>query len=738
MHAANCPRRVHPVQPAPARQLSKRTLLSAAAVASLLSAPGVWAQTAAAGEGAESGAQRVEVTGARKRSEQAKDVPIAIESFSGKFLQDAAITTPLQLQFNVPNLTIQTYETGGLITLRGVGAGSTGLGYDPSSAVHIDGIYLGTSSQALGRLFDLSGLEVLKGPQGTLYGRNATGGVVNINTRAPNNTFGGRVELNAGSFSNYGAEAELNLPLGADSAMRVALVGSNGGKGTVYNINSGNMVGDDAYSAGRLRLRTKLGAVTADLLAQFIDDTSNQSYATIADPRTPLPIGYNSVDVETTYQGYRRTHLLVDPTSEKKDSVLGLTLSGEINSAVSWKSITGVLDQKGKVVGDVSSFSQTWLQRINQTAKQVSQEFQLAVAQDRTDWVLGAYYYRQRATENRVADVDAAMDGVVVRNFQNSDGRTTATAYALFADVNHRLTDKMRVSGGLRLNREIKDAWVGGSGVIDPTTPVSNRSTFNDVSGRIGLDYALSKDTMAYGSISKGFKSGGVQPFVNPGTTTLDAFNPETVVAYEGGVKHSLPNKAGQLNVAAFHYDYNEIQARICDLSNCAVRNAAKAKVHGLEVQYETKLAGALGMDLTAGLLSAKYGTFVTSDARGQPRDYTGNDLPRAPRLTYAVAATLDKQPVGGLLASGRLEYTYRGKMYFEQSNAKDPGQDQSVQSGFGLVNLSLSLTQDKAPWTVSLAARNLTNKEYIDFSVYQIAVPGPARSWQLRYDYRF
>jgi iron complex outermembrane receptor protein len=705
---------------------------------SLFAAPWAAAQTATAGDGADTSLQRVEVTGARKRAEQSKDVPIAIESFSGKFLENAAITTPLQLQFNVPNLTIQTYETGGLITLRGVGAGSTGLGYDPSSAVHIDGLYLGTSSQALGRLFDLSGLEVLKGPQGTLYGRNATGGVVNINTRAPSDTFSGRVELNAGSFKTYGAEAVLNVPLGEDTAMRVALVGSNGGEGTIYNINTGNMIGDDAYSAGRLRLRTKLGAVTADLLAQFIDDRATAPQAFVADPRSALPIHYNSVDVATTYQGYRRTHMLVDPTSTKKDSVLGLTLSGEINSAVSWKSITGALDQKGKVSTDVSSMGQTWLMRLDQTTKQVSQEFQLAITQDRTDWVLGAYYYRQKATENRVADVDAEFDGVVVPNFQNSDGRANATAYALFADVNHRLTDKMRVSGGLRLNREIKDAWVGGSGVIDPPAPVSNRSTFNDVSGRIGLDYALRNDTMVYGSISKGFKAGGVQPFVNQGTNTLDAFNPETVVAYEGGVKHSLPNKAGQLNLAVFYYDYRDIQARICDLANCAVRNAATAKVHGLEVQYETKVVGALGVDLTAGLLNGTYGSFVTTDAQGLPHDYSGNDLPRAPRLTYAVAATLDKQPVGGLLASGRLEYTYRGKMYFEQSNARDPGQEQSVQDGFGLVNLSISLTKDRAPWTVSLAARNLTSKDYIDFSVYQFAIPGPARSWQLRYDYRF
>jgi iron complex outermembrane receptor protein len=263
----------------------RSTLVAAAAMAALGAAPATWAQTAATTAGPDNSVQRVEVTAARKRSEQAKDVPIAIESFSGRFLDDAAITTPLQLQFNVPNLTIQTFETGGLITLRGVGAGSAGLGYDPSSAVHIDGIYLGTSSQALGRLFDLSGLEVLKGPQGTLYGRNASAGVVNIMTRAPGSGFSGRVELNTGTYGSLGADAMLNVPLGEDSAMRLAVTGSNGGKGQIFNVSTGNRIGDDAHVAGRLRLKTRLGGVHADVLAQFIDDKATAAFALIADPR---------------------------------------------------------------------------------------------------------------------------------------------------------------------------------------------------------------------------------------------------------------------------------------------------------------------------------------------------------------------------------------------------------------------------------------------------------------------
>lgn len=688
--------------------------------------------------------ERVEITTtARKRTEAAKDVPIAIESFSGKFLETSGITSPLELQFNVPNLTIQTYESGGLISLRGVGSGSAGLGYDPSSALHLDGVYLGNTSQALSRLFDVGNLEVIKGPQGTLYGRNATGGVVNIVSRAPSNELGGSLGFSVGSFSTNEIEGTVNIPLGPNTAFRFAAVGSNGGSGQILNVSTGNHIGNDAYSAARWRLKTQVGSLTADLTYQVVDDRANQSFALIADPRLPLPIAYNSVDVVDAYQGYRRTRNLIDPYVRKRDSVLGLTLSGEISPTVGWKSITGVTEYRGSINGDISSLGQTWFQRIDETSRGVSQEFQFNLATERADWVLGAYYYTQRGSEHREADIDEDFTNTVIVRSQDAQSAANGSAYALFADVNYRLSENWRMTAGLRINHETKDATVqdNGTGFYFPPSPLyKQEESFDDLSGRFGLDYRWNKDTLLYGSVSKGFKAGGITPFVNPGSGIMETYRPESLVAYEFGVKRSLPERRGQLNLNAFYYDYTNIQARIRDNASQsdAIRNAGAAKIYGAEAQFEMKIAGQLGIDLTAGWLDAKYDTFKTTDAQGNPFDFTGNSLPRAPRLTYSVAATLDKQALLGAQISGRLEYTYRDMMYFEPSNATRAGEENSYENSVGLVNVSLSYTRNRAPWTVTLAGRNLTDREYLDYSAVGFSVPGPARTWQIRYDYRF
>ena len=699
-------------------------------------------QASAQSTGAEPSTQRIEITTqARKRNEASKDVPITMEVFTGRFLEDANITTATELQYNVPGLTIQPLESGGLVSLRGVGNGSTGLGYDPSTAVHIDGIYVGTSSQALNRLFDLGNLEVLKGPQGTLYGRNATGGVINIVTRRPSNQFDATAEIGFGSRARKQADAALNLPLGSDTALRLAATVATD-DGSIVNLGNGRKVGDDDHNAVRARLATKFGGVSADLLLQHVQDRNTRAFTQVPDPRLPLPIAINSVDTAATYLGYRQTYMVADPRARKSDTVLGLTLQGEINSAVSWKSITGALDFKGDSAFDVSSFGQSWvITALKERTKQVSQEFQLLINSADTDWVLGAYYYRQKGTERRQADIDENLDATLVVNSQDSSGTANGTAYALFADANHRLTKSLRLNAGIRFNRESKDASVkdDGTGVYFPAGPlVTQKVSFSDVSGRAGLDYSMDKNTLLFGSVSKGFKAGGIQPFLNPGPQLLETYKPENIIAYEVGMKHALPDRRGIFNASVFWYDYQDIQVRITDLSADTIRNASNAKVYGLDLQADLKIAGPLSIDFSGEWLKANYRTFLTEDRRGRPLNFTGNVLPRAPEQSYAIGLNLEKVALGGLQMSGRLEYTYRGRIFFEPSNATRPGEDLSVADALGLVNLNLSLTRAGAPWSLRFTARNLADKQYLDQSIFGLSFPGAGRTYNVALQYRF
>jgi iron complex outermembrane receptor protein len=725
-------------------QPSRRTALSTACLLALgLATQTIQAQAQA--QSATAGAQdvqRVEITTqARKRTEAAKDVPITMEVFGGKFLEDANITTATQLQYNVPGLTIQPLESGGLVSLRGVGSGSTGLGYDPSSAVHIDGIYVGTSSQALNRLFDLGTLEVLKGPQGTLYGRNATGGVINIVTQKPSAKFGGTAEVGFGNQRRRQAELALNVPLAESTSLRLAATGA-ADDGAITNLRKGTQVGDDDHAAVRARLFTRLGGISADLLLQHVQDRSTRAFSQVPDPRLPLPVAINSQDTSTTALGYRKTYLLEDPKAKKSDTVLGLTLQGEINDSVSWKSITGVLDFKGDSAFDVSSFGQSWyIRNLAETTKQVSQEFQLLINSGQTDWVLGAYYYRQKGTELRQANIDENLDGNVIFNSQDSSSTANATAYALFADANHRLSKTVRLNVGVRANRESKDASVldRGLGAYFPANPlVKQKVSFSDLSGRVGLDWTLARDTLVFGSVSKGFKAGGIQPFLNPGSGALETYKPETLVAYETGIKHALPGRAGIINASLFYYDYQDIQVRLTDLSSDNIRNASSAKIYGLDLQADFKIAGPLGIDFTGEWLKANYNTFLTEDRQGNPLNFTGNVLPRAPKQSYAVGLNLDRMALGAWQLSGRLEYTYRGKIFFEASNTTKAGEDLSVAEGLGLANINMTLTQAGAPWSVKLSARNLADKKYLDQSIFGLSFPGAGRSYLAAFNYRF
>lgn len=725
-----------------ARRGQRRTALSGACLLALgMVTPLSHAQSSTVQAGAAE-LQRVEITTqARKRAEAAKDVPITMEVFGGKFLDDAGITTASELQYNVPGLTIQPLESGGLVSLRGIGGGNTGLGFDPSTAVHIDGIYLGTSSQALNRLFDLSTLEVLKGPQGTLYGRNATGGVINILTQRPAAAFGGSVEVGIGSHSRRQGGLGLNLPLSEQTQLRLSLAGALD-DGTITNLRKGTQVGDDDYAAMRARLSTRFGAVSADLLLQHVQDRSTRAFTQVPDPRLPLPIAVNSVDTATTPLGYRKTYLLDDPRARKSDTVAGLTLQGDINRQMSWKSITGALRYRGDSAFDVSSYGQSWfIRNLAESTSQVSQEFQLLINSGNTDWVLGAYYYRQNGRELRQADIDENVDGNLVVNSQDSTGTSNARAYALFADANHRLSKSVRLNAGLRFNRENKDASVidrGQGSYFPPTSLVTQTARFNDLSGRVGIDWTAAKDTLVFASISKGFKAGGIQPFVNPGSSALDTYKPETLIAYEAGLKHVLPKRAGVFNASVFSYDYEDIQVRLADLTSDNIRNASNAKVYGLDLQADFRIAGPLSVDFSGEWLKANYRTFITQDRKGKPLDFTGNVLPRAPKQSYAIGLNMERVAVGALRLSGRLEYTFRSRIFFEASNTKKAGEDLSVADSLGLANLNFTVTQDGAPWSVKFGARNLANKQYLDQSIFALSFPGAGRTYNVGLQYRF
>ena len=742
---ARAPRTSHPASLALPRPAAGVRLIQAAfgfaAACALFGAPAVQAQTQTppAGSGASDAAQSITVTGttARKRNEQAQDVPITMDVIGGQDLRDAGITRVKDLQAAVPGLVIETRESSGKIAIRGVGTGDVGLGTDQSVAIHVDGVYQAHGAMGLTRMFDVERVEVLRGPQGTLYGRNATAGVVNLVSRAPRMKFGAEADVSVGSFGLKQVQGMVNLPLGAQTALRLALIASDN-NGSATNTFDGSKVGasEDFYGV-RGRLRTQMAGVGVDLAVQAINDRS-AGFLVPHPERTQDRLG------ATTKASYDLAYYPDGAPYQRKESVsTSLTLTKDFGE-VRLTSITGYGDFKGgqgfalarpgqPPAGPISV-------AINEPADQWSQELQLSGANDRLDWVAGLYYI--------------SFDGVDQRKLQryrigftafDTDQQAGGHATAVYGDVNWRLSPGLRLNLGLRHTRDTKDGVSASSSdlpffVVDP--PQAASKSWSATTGRIGLDWKPSPRTMVFTSLSTGYKAGGVVPNYET-EKPFDIYKPEKITALEVGQKTTFANDGGLFNLSAFHYDYTDkVEIYGPTPATFGFFNAPKARVAGVDGYLALKLSRHLRWDLNASWLDAVFKDFPATDDFGAPVNYAGNRIARAPKFSATTGVVIDRLPVGGIgLGQMRLEYTYRGEIYFDFKNepvARTPP--------IHYLNVSARLDSKDGRWYAYLSGRNLTNKRWIEGLA---AVPGgagllystpvnQARSWLLGAGFKF
>jgi iron complex outermembrane receptor protein len=710
-----------------------------AAVCVLAGAPAARAQTSSTAAGASDSSQTITVTGttARKRNEQAQDVPITMDVIGGQDLRDAGITRVKDLQSAIPGLVIETRESSGKIAIRGVGTGDVGLGTDQSVAVHVDGVYQAHGAMGLSRMFDVERVEVLRGPQGTLYGRNATAGVVNLVSRAPRMKFGAEADVSFGNFGLKQVQGMINVPLGEQTALRLALIASDS-TGSATNVFDGSKIGaSEDFHGVRGRLRTQLGGFGVDLAIQYINDRSTGFIV-------PHPELASDRLGATTKASYDLSYYPDGAPNQRKESLSSsLTLTKDLGD-VRLTSITGYGDFKGgqgfalarpgqPPAGPISVV-------VNEPADQWSQELQLSGAKDKIDWVAGLYYI--------------SFDGVDQRKLQryrigftpfDTNQQAGGHASAVYGDVNWRLSPSLRLNLGLRYTRDTKDGVSSSTSdlpffVVDP--PQTASQSWSATTGRIGLDWKLSPRTMLFGSVSTGYKAGGVVPNYET-AKPFDIYRPEKITALEVGQKTTLANDGGLFNLSAYHYDYKDkVEIYGPTPATFGFFNAPKARVAGVDGYLSLKLARHLRWDLNAAWLDATFKDFPATDDLGDPVNYAGNRIARAPKLSATTGITFDRLPVGSVgLGQLRLEYTYRDEIYFDFKNAPV-----ARTPAIHYVNLSARLDSRSGNWYAYLAARNLTDKRWIEGLA---AVPGGAgilyytpvnqgRSWQLGAGFKF
>jgi iron complex outermembrane receptor protein len=656
--------------------------------------------------------ERVEVT-ALKTRQSLQDVPASVTALTADDMARSGLVNSADLQQKVPGLSLSSGGRETNLAIRGVSNNVRSIGADPSNAVHLDGVYLPRSSMALTELFDLQRVEVLKGPEGTLYGRNATGGAINVVTRKPNANPSAEGFVGSGSLGLR--RTQVAVGGGTDDVSGRLAVAYTKDDGYTRNLSTGTGLDDNNFKAFRGQLRMAMGGKSdITLLAQASEDKGTLGYGVSTDTAItgPLyPYSLGDPDYRLTGADHRtsaRNIRLDSPvTSSRKTNVMAATVNWDLGP-VGFKSITGVTSYKSGDRNDVDwTGAKLETQDTTTDVSSTSQEFQLYSQGDGPlEWTAGVFLYRDKGTETLdwllYGPINCGVPGscAFARQTVKSSGRSEA----VFGQMTYRFTSEWSGLLGARYNHDTKDG--------DATNRRSGANFIGDVSfssftPKAQMQWTPSKGLMAYAGVSKGFKSGGF----NFGSAGIEKFEPESILAKEVGVRSTLMGGALSLNASAFNYDYTNLQMRTAVLDAVSgnfvsrVNNASKAKVEGLELSADMELGGGFGGGLSAAYIDSELLNYVSPSTR---LDLSGMPLPLTPKRSGSVWLDHKVAMAGGQLRS-HLEYNYRSSVVFpltlDQANNKG--------EAYGVVNASLRWTAPKDAWYMQAGVRNATDKLY-------------------------
>ena len=646
--------------------------------------------------------EKVIVT-AQKRSQDVQKVPISMSVLTGTQLDDRGVTSFSSLKNQTPSLSFGAGVTGGesAITMRGVGTENVTGGGDPGVALHTDGVYVGRTAGIDQTFFDIERIEVLRGPQGTLYGRNSTGGAINIISRKPVlGEFSSSADLSYGNYNALTTRAMINLPVGDKAAFRISgVMNSRDGYQDILAPASvcGDCEGDAADDvAVRGQFLFKLSD-SADLLIAG-GHYDNQEPVGIK-LREPFPANGSGILGTNRFVG--ATPNPTDPRKVSKDfrdslemerSNVSATVNWAMSSGLTLTSITAYdeLEWNQRADGDGSNLPLAYTDFWRNQSYQVSQEVRLASSDTGANkWVLGAFYYNEHVNQGfQFIDTGYNVFGPAtipgnLFSFTNG-GDIETRSLAVFGQDDYRLEDGLfgmptTLTAGLRYTHDEKKGndfldfiFFGGCAITTPgaighCATKNFDESWNTLTGRAGIQLEQSEDIMWYATASRGYRSGGVLVGNFPG-----AYDPEYIWNYEAGVKTLMWDKRLQLNASAFWNAYTDMQVFIQDIGGSRIENAAESTIKGIEIDALAKPTDDLTLNLGFSWLDATYDSYTTIDSRagssGLPQDLSGNRLNRTPEFTVVAGAQYDIPTSMGLI-SLRGDFRWQDEVFFRAQN---------------------------------------------------------------------
>lgn len=708
----------------------------------------------------------VSVTAQRAPSLESK-TPVAMTTLSAAELTEAGIDNPGAIGARLPNVELDNATDGLRITIRGVSNADTTEKGDPSAAFLLDGIYIARPQIQNLSFYDLERVEVLRGPQGTLYGRNTTAGVINVISKAPINKFEAWIASEIGNYNSRKASAMVNLPVNDMLSLRAAVSVNQHDSYLTNGQHTSHTLGKDRDDlSARLSAKLKITRDATLLLRydhskvddnndSFVPDTNFYSGVANGQPRwygssTGAQLNNGFVPQNAVpEQGY--THKTTDGVSADLTWDLGAATLYYLGAHRSY-SHDALANFYYRVaptlaLGVRENFSGDYAQN--------SHELRLATNGDGPlSAQAGLYYFREQSSQTYTFRDLAPLGLPPYYLFQN--GPTIASSKAVFGQATYHVTDKLRATAGARYTEDHKSR-VGATNfqqgaVFNPATDFAllNAASMNthQTTWRLGADYDLASSTLLYGAIATGYKAGGFNDGCLAGSSQLGLscpaalavpkgtllYQPETVRSYEAGVKTRFWDQRASLNLSAFRYDYNNLQlsgvAIVAGAPRFVTANAGEASVKGLEAEGQVAVTPQDRIRYALALLDAHYVRYRPDGVH----DWAGNPLDRSPPHTLTLAYEHSIQVAAGELLAGLQARRSASSMIAVPSQLlqyRIPAYTES--------DATLHYRPSRSAWSILARVKNIENKvRPISIDSFGMTVPSDPRTVDVRVDYRF
>jgi iron complex outermembrane recepter protein len=680
--------------------------------------------------GADAGLEEIVVTAQKTGATTLQKTPIAVSAFSTADLKTSLTTNIRDLVSYVPNVSlVQVQAVNASIYIRGVGTNNVFSGSDPDVTMQIDGVYIARSADTLADFLDVDRIEVLRGPQGTLYGRNAIGGTVNIISKKPSDTLTGQEELTVGNFGTVQEQAYISGPLVPGELQGSLAINYLRHDPYLKNLVPGANGVDDANHGGlRGQLRWE-PTDTIDATTRFDASTSSENpnnYDVLVAPVAGATLANSAIG------NFHRVAVDAATNDVTHSGGISEEINGQIDANLNLKSISAYHWTSYDTFQDLDGTElDITAGKVDEKEAEITQEFDLQMHYTDFEGVAGLYYFHDHESSDFTAQGPSLPP---VPFLIEALPTTYSDAEAAFAQGTYHLTSNLALTAGLRYTLEdkhLQQDYQFHIYVPEPLVPPGSGFPFNGsvtrhyhgITPKFGVNWNVTDDAMLYVSATKGYKSGGVNSAA--AAAQGESFNPETIWSYEIGAKTDWFDHRLRANLTGFKYNYSDLQVQsLIGPGLVSIGNAASAGAKGIEAELTAKPTPAWRLTTNLTYLSATYRTFAAASVPqalvpfvSSSPDYnaatgtfnaSGKTLDAAPRYTAFVAAQHDWDLGNQGSIYSRAEYHWQDRVYFDPSNASVMSQ-----GAYGLVNLFTGYNTADGLWQTQLYAKNVADKGY-------------------------